>query len=909
MPLHASVIRSEIMSLIIDYLAIPDQLATAQTARRMREMVYDDTRWVKKLRSMNVWNENEARKEAKTRTARPTACHDRNTSTSNAIASSVVSAAWREQDAIGMGASTVSTTIQPEVGDLNAEASIAVDALSVMSRSRSVRGFARQEYGKIYAALNLYYVDILANCACNGNILPNPPKEYMDQIKVIHSQAKLFRVYNTPEEQAQMLSQLYRFAKSDISLGGFNRMATLDLAIAAYENTALIRFKQSMEANDINNGMKKYAHVLVTLNGGDLAIDSFIKQSPVLLDRLAFGNPSKCFKDSIAAVQGISLQPVQDFFRRISVNILEQLEIANRVFPFNKVDSVIQKFLICAANKTLAAYISTLLKAAQERSREAFVKAVPALFEHCLRLVEVVLLQYRQTQGQSCHSSTAQRVFEVLVVNIFEPYVELYFQKELDFFLHRAEIEVSAWEKQLSEKQASAESFFLSNVNRQAAKKDFLSSFRKAFMMPINVISSAPQAMNSKSSSKSVPADIDTRPSNLRSNTSNPPNRIDNLCPQELPTTELAAKAAIMNSRLEGISSLFSIDLALNTVHCAKASIDRMAAFVRIGGSMSNMARVQCEAVFVQLLKTLGSGHIKSGFDRAVAHLGEYKPRPVEKVIGSGNRGNLKASNMVLDGNLAIDGAHRDKNNDIKNACVTPLVTFLELVNVGDLIQQMLDVFYSQELVATRLIDRDDFLNAATKEKKRFEQMLDERVAAGLNKGIDTLMAQAEMIFATTQQPSDYNPNTVAKIVRGNADGAINSAATAKDCMNTHAEVIDIGPTQTARTVVALISSHTNMLVGSTERTMLDVFNQEVGLRLFGQLCKHIKRQRISKDGAVKLIRYALFYSFSSFLANFVHSVACLILQQANLYLLSIVLFPSFLMPTLSIHSFFTFGI
>jgi recyclin-1 len=35
---------------------------------------------------------------------------------------------------------------------------------------------------------------------------------------------------------------------------------------------------------------------------------------------------------------------------------------------------------------------------------------------------------------------------------------------------------------------------------------------------------------------------------------------------------------------------------------------------------------------------------------------------------------------------------------------------------------------------------------------------------------------------------------------------------------------------------------------------MLDVFNGEVGLRLFTAVCKHLKRQRISTDGAIKLI-------------------------------------------------------
>ena len=44
------------------------------------------------------------------------------------------------------------------------------------------------------------------------------------------------------------------------------------------------------------------------------------------------------------------------------------------------------------------------------------------------------------------------------------------------------------------------------------------------------------------------------------------------------------------------------------------------------------------------------------------------------------------------------------------------------------------------------------------------------------------------------------------------------------------------------------------MLVGSADKNMLDVFNQEVGLRLFTAISKHIKRQRISIDGAIKLI-------------------------------------------------------
>lgn len=167
-------------------------------------------------------------------------------------------------------------------------------------------------------------------------------------------------------------------------------------------------------------------------------------------------------------------------------------------------------------------------------------------------------------------------------------------------------------------------------------------------------------------------------------------------------------------------------------------------------------------------------------------------------------------------------------------------MTFLELVNIGDLIQQMIDVFYENELVAKRLTDRNDFMNPATKEKKRFEQMLDERVAAGLNVGIDVLINEVEHIFATTQQVTDFNPGALQEFGVGGSE---------QKTMQ-----MDIGPSPTAVKIVEIVEGHTKMLNGSTDKNVLDVFNQEVGLRLFGAVCKHIKRQRISVDGAIRLI-------------------------------------------------------
>jgi recyclin-1 len=280
------------------------------------------------------------------------------------------------------------------------------------------------------------------------------------------------------------------------------------------------------------------------------------------------------------------------------------------------------------------------------------------------------------------------------------------------------------------------------------------------------------------------------------------------LPPESAPTTELAAKAAIMNSRLEGIRSLFSIEVALSLVHMAKGSLERIATFVKPLGAEGASARAQCESVFVELVQILGERHVQRGFDKAVQHLAQYRPREMQR-------------------------DSRDNSGE-----VAPLVTFLELVNVGDLIQQMVDVFYAQELVAAKLSDADDFLAPAVKEKKRFEQMLDESVAAGLNKGIDVLMEEVEFICATLQKPEDFNPipSTDARVLT----------------------VVDIGPSEAARKVVEIVEGHVGMLVGSSDKTVLDVFNLEVGVRLFSVLCKHIKRQRISVEGAIKLIRFVV---------------------------------------------------
>ena len=658
-----------------------------------------------------------------------------------------------------------------------------ITRLTILNHVRSVRGYARREYGKVYSALNPFYADAVQAHH--------------------HTQAKVFRSYRDPDQQAQMLSALTKFSNSDMSEGWWRRQEKLATLVSAFEQAVTREFEQAIEAGDVQGKMKKYAHVLTSLNGGSKGVDMVIQTSHVIKDKAQFGDPVYC----LDGMGDYSADRSYDFFAKLSIAFNEQVEILDQVFP-PSVDAL-TPFLREVGEVVIAGYLGIVFGEAHRTYVESYIKAVSATFEQSLHWAQT--LRPAASSGDGFYDAV-----DKVVVSVFDPHVDRYLTEEMDCFKKKSDAEVSEWERQLSEQDESMRSMYMANVNRQADKRDFMKSFKKVVMMPVNVLPTFPmsspfggkpatakalvngETLSTPDAGKSANSTRASSPGVINGTTLSA-NRPMTPVP-EPPTTELAAQAAIMNSRLEGIRSLFSIEVALNLVHCAKSSIERCAVFTKLEGRFNKDAQLQCEHIFISLLQTLGTRHIQSGFDQAVDHLSKYNPREVSE--------------------------HRQSG-------VTPLVTFLELVNVGDLIQQMLDVFYEQELVATKLTDRNDFLNPAAKEKKRFEQMLDSRVAAGLNKGIEVLMDEVEYVCATTQKPEDFNPD---------ASGTSNP------------DVMDIGPSTTAQKIVDIVSSHTKMLVGSTDKNMLDVFNQEVGMRLFTALCKHLKRQRISVSGSIKLI-------------------------------------------------------
>jgi recyclin-1 len=330
-------------------------------------------------------------------------------------------------------------------------------ALKVISSVRSIRGRARQEYGQVYGALAPYYFDLAQSRS--------------------HTDPVLFRVYRDPEQQAQMLAQLKTFAKSDFAQGWGQREEKLDTMTGIFENAVLREFETGCGEKDYDGRMKRFASVLFHLNGGAACLDSFIHNHPLMLDKEKLGNARDCLPGT--STSQLTLEPSREFFHGLAIALNEETIIIDRVFP--PTFDVLQPFLERVAEDIILEYITSLFDEAHDISTDVYLRAVAGVFDQASQLA----ISLKPTKGSK---ADFQEEAVRIISRCFEQHIDLYLQEELEFFKRKSVEQVEAWEKRLTEEEQTAETFYMSNVNRKAAKQDFLSSFKKVVMMPVNVL-------------------------------------------------------------------------------------------------------------------------------------------------------------------------------------------------------------------------------------------------------------------------------------------------------------------------------------------------------------------------------------------------------------------------------------
>lgn len=138
---------------------------------------------------------------------------------------------------------------------------------------------------------------------------------------------------------------------------------------------------------------------------------------------------------------------------------------------------------------------------------------------------------------------------------------------------------------------------------------------------------------------------------------------------------------------------------------------------------------------------------------------------------------------------------------------------FFELVHIADIGQQMMEVFYENEV--RKYVDErycrlaqhfSDFLSEISTERKAFTLLLDDLVAGGMDRSIQVLVNQVDEVLVRESDPEDYDP---------------------------HAFKLDVRPSSACVAALSLIDDHTRVLSDVADKHTLDVFYKEISLRTF----------------------------------------------------------------------------
>ncbi|WRT70136.1 uncharacterized protein IL334_007130 [Kwoniella shivajii] len=532
-----------------------------------------------------------------------------------------------------------------------------------------------------------------------------------------------------------------------------------------------------------------------------------------------------------AMTRQLDFTPMDAFVSHVLEAFRIDAEFAKRVFPANA--RVILSFCDRVASDVIGEYIHPLLSQARAVSQDLFLQATAATFVQAWKLVDLVMEVLGETQKVIPRTSVEDTVFRM-----FEQHLDEYLDDETERVKLHLEDICKAWEQQLGASDSAKRAqnggpTFLTSDNPDQIKRNVLAGFRDALLLPVTIVprtvtfatnaivTGSTQAVSglamlnpqkwTGNNGKIVKKDESNGDIVLEvpdSSEIQEEEKEDEINEKTLDISEnpnskdLKAKSEGDNS-FDKLQLLVSLDTALELIQADRDSLKRAETFSRYPGRSGIRVKEAIEEIFILMMKAAGDRHIAPGFRIATNQMSTYKPSDHETTTS-----------------------------------VAPLLQFFELVHIGDTIQSMIQVYFDKEL--SPYVDKTDFLNAVMREKKRFESVLDDAVAAGLNAGIEVLMNQVEHIIVTKTGPREYYP--------------IEGAA------------MDLGPTKGCQEAIKCLEMHCNLLRGSTSKEVLEVFYQEVGIRLQAILQRHLKRQIISLEGGFQII--ADLNTYHSFVAS-----------------------------------------
>ncbi|CAG8580143.1 17497_t:CDS:10, partial [Acaulospora morrowiae] len=773
------VLPPDILLRILRYLPITSLSSFACACRRFKVLVYDDELWEQHLKTLCAHKEYDANDitDAPLDSLFVNSKLTGRTNNDNAIDGAVnfdVDSLVSTQTSPITPNETNSTGNLLEFAITKARSQKALslipglplDSFSQKPRSAST-GIARAIFKRIYTDLLPYYIDFRNR----------------------KNDSRLFKEYADPTEQAKMLKRLMNFSKLNISLDSDQIYDALATTIEYFENASLLRFELAYDAqNPIE--MKKWANILLELNGGVSCIPAFIQKNSIFFDHL-FDPMDNFIQTSSSSGSELSFTPISDFFGYLEEDFKKQASLIDQVFLPES--DVFYAFVEKVVEDVITDYISTLLVEARSRDIIIYFRAVRAAYLNCKHISEVLWKQ--------AEPGLSKIRAEDVIYRMFEPMMNSYLNDELTMVKMLNDEEVDKWNQKVSlrgkllNKTISEQQSLLNNYNREVYKRNYLSSFRKILKLPTT------KSRNSSSVSFSQTSFASDKRSSVASLQKYNNHSSDT-------DTQLTSNSVKSNK----LQQLLSLETALQMIHTNRESLNRIGVFVGYPGEMGHkIYRSYCV-----YYSSPDAGY--RTYQTRILHV---------SVIIPTDPGRISFTDQCYFTNSAIKRLDDQKSNpEVTSRGLTPLVELFELVHIADLMHQMVQVYYDEEM--KQYVDKSDFLNVCNKEKKAFERVLDECVADSLNKVIQILMDHLEFTLSAKQQPEDFRPPADASL--------------------------DLIPTKACIEAVECLSKHTKILVGCTDKHILDVFFQEIGLRFFGVLTKHLKKFVVNTSGGFQII-------------------------------------------------------
>ncbi|KAG7735218.1 hypothetical protein KL932_004665 [Ogataea haglerorum] len=678
--------------------------------------------------------------------------------------------------------------------------------INCVSKSVSDPNLARLEFIKIYEIMAPISNDLLVKNYSNFQSLA------------------VFKEFNDPFDQSMLFAGVSKFIQIYKHEDRYRNMVIrlntiLDLFVTSVIREIEIRLRQEdfTEARKLISALDN-----LNLDIGDIEVDSLEALLEFFLDRYVDAYSFLSSKDTVdrvlkkttykarGVVKGYYLDfvEVDNIFDQVASSLNKQLSEIDKIFDTNadEVPIVLKLMETFLGNYFIGGLVEKLINRAKhidgldepvdlEEEQEdekvepphvnimnensLYFQCVPFLYHKLLSTFEH--LNYPQSSMQSIKQATKMDYSPVITgfINFYyEPHL-VEFSDQLPKQCHQSLVHlIDTWELNKAENEKMLEQEILKFVD-DSSEAQTNHSF--------DIFSSFSNIFRLKGAKKTEKEEIEN----------------------EKRLTKFAAKLQILTTNVQNIKSLVSMDLTVLILQHVKNSYDLLLGLTKNSSSSEIKANIYkvCQDIFIDMLSTLIDRHIKSGFQEALTRLKEYNPAELEVSV------------------------------DFK---VEPLTNFIELVNVGDLILQMINIFYNEELVKNEIVKTKpqknrDFLSSNQCEKtiSKLELMLDTYVADGLDISIGVIMNEVNLCILRSQvNEGTYN------LVNMEQMGIKNGQ-----------------PSVYIKQTVTILESHFKMLSESIDKSILDIFKEEIGERFIATFIKLLtKKLNISTIGAIQFI-------------------------------------------------------